>query len=61
MHTQIADAPTEARPLPDLDPNVGAALGDDIVLGLARDTKVARVKAGTSRQNRAWSMGGGVD
>lgn len=56
--------------LPALDPEVGAALGDEILLGTARADKVAKV-AGESRGGRgntvqshtarAWSTGGQVD
>lgn len=57
---------TLAPVLPDLDPEVGAQLGDDILLGAAKTEKVTKVKAGGTStglgtSSRAWSLGGNVD
>jgi hypothetical protein len=52
---------TLAPVLPDLDPEVGAQLGDDILLGAASTERVAKVKAVGEAGSRAWSLGGNVD
>lgn len=57
---------TLAPVLPDLDPEVGQQLGDDILLGAARTEKVAKVKSGSGTRTlgssaRAWTLGGNVD
>ena len=54
------------RTLPELDETAGAALGDEILLDVAKTEKVKRVKGGGSSRlqsgtSRAWTMGGDVD
>jgi hypothetical protein len=69
MSTALLTAPSIAPVLPELDPAIGHEIGDDILLSVARTTKVAKVKAGlaprqapaTSPVSRAWSRGGRVD
>jgi hypothetical protein len=60
--------PTLTPDLPDLDPAVVDRIGDEILLTTAAATKVATVKAGTSRrqpgvmfETRSWSRNGNVD
>lgn len=56
------ETPVTTPVLPDLDPALGQALGNDILLGAAREEKVAKVRAGTDTVgSRAWTMGGYVD
>jgi hypothetical protein len=69
MSTALLTAPSIAPVLPELDPAIGHEIGDEILLSVARTTKVAKVKTGTPpRQDpatapvsRAWSRGGRVD
>lgn len=61
--------PTLTQPLPDVDPSIIDRVGDEILLTTAATTKVATVKAGTSRrtqrgvmfETRSWSRSGAVD
>lgn len=66
----LLKAPAPERIVPDVDPALGDTLGDEILIGLVRSTKVQRVKSGGARmvgsalrshQARAWSAGGNVD
>lgn len=58
---------TIAPALPELDPQIGAEVGDDILLGAARAEKTQKVPGDRGRSSlqshtaRAWTMGGQVD
>jgi hypothetical protein len=71
MSVSLIKAPVTPETLPDLDPALGAALGDEILLSAARSTKIARVNGGNQRtltrelqrshSARAWTARGSVD
>lgn len=58
---------THTKVLPDVDPEVGTRIGDEILLDAAKAEKIRKVKGGgrrsslQSHQARAWTRGGNVD